>query len=263
MIPGTLAYFASYGSAALLAALAIVLIPSILVARLLGFVVLDVFEIIASIWRTRVSGRTDAEPSMSRDAEVDHKKAQATQPLTAPPAIEHIATQMPKFPGDDKFPAGPAGIHRFPHKLRLSSVAAVIAALIIAIRWIPYDLRPTSSVGATSSPQRSNGAPQESLFAPAKRPVSLMEQAAATERAMPKVPSRAFRRVQVGPNEIDDIAEDVTIRHFTPILAPTRVHRGYKDVHIGADVTMRYFASNQAVVPRTRPVTVDRSLPSK
>jgi hypothetical protein len=261
MISGTLAYFASYGSAALLAAVAITLIPSILVARLLGFVLLDVFEIIASIWRTRVSGRGASEQSTSRDAEVDQKEAQATQPLTAAPAIEHTATQMQKFPGDDKSPPGPAGNHWFLHKLPLSPVAAVIAVLIIATRWISYDLRPTSPVGASSSPQRSNAVPQENLFAPAKRPLSLMEQAAATETAMPKVSRPAFRRVQVGPNEIDDIAEDVTIRHFTPTLAPTRVHRRYKEVQIGADVTIRYFASNQAVVPRTRPESVDRSLP--
>jgi len=261
MITGTLAYFGSYGGAALLAALAIALIPLILVAKLLGFVLLDVFEIVASIWRTRVSGIRASEKSISRDAEVDQKKAQATQTLTAPPAIEHIATQMQRFRGDDKSPPGPAGNHGFLHKLRLSPVAAVIAVLIIATRWISYDLRPMSPVGASSSPQRSNAAPQENLFIPAKRPLSLTEQAAATETAMPKVLSPAFRRVQVGPNEIDDIAEDVTVRHFTPTLAPTRVHRGYKEVHIGADVTIRYFASNQAVVPRTRPVSVDRSLP--
>ena len=260
MIPGTIGYFAlSLGSAALLAVLAIALIPSIVVARLLGFVLLDVFEIITSIWRTRVSGRRAFEQSMSRDAEVDQKKAQATQPVTAPPAIERIATQMQKFPGDDKCPPGPAGNHGFPHKLRLSPVAVVIALLIIATRWIPYDLRPTRPVGTSSSPQRSNAARQESMFVPAKRPVSFMAQAAAT--GVPKVPSPAFRRVQVGPNEVDDIAEDVTIRHFMPTLAPTRVQLGYKEVHIGTDVTMRYFASNQAVVPRTRPVSVDRSLP--
>jgi len=112
-----------------------------------------------------------------RDAEVDQKKAQATKPVTAPPAIEQIATQIQKFPGDDKSPPGPTGNHGFPHKLRLSPVAAVIAVLIIATRWIPYDLRPTSPVVASSSPQRSNAARQESLFAPVERPVSLMAQA--------------------------------------------------------------------------------------
>ena len=261
IIPGFLAYFASYGSAALLAVVGIALIPSILAAKPFGFALLDVYEIIASIWRTRVSGRRASEQSISGDAEVDQKKGQATQPVTAPSAIEQIATQMQKLPrGDDKSPPGPAGNHGFLHKLRLSTVLAVIAVLIIATRQISHDLRPTSPVGTSSSPQRSNAALQESLLAPAKRSLSLTEQAAATETAMPKVPSPAFRRVQVGRNEIDDIAADVTIRHFTPTHAPRRLQRGYKEVHIGADVTIRYFASNQTVVSRPRPVSVDRSL---
>ncbi len=219
MIPGTLAYFAlSLGSATLLAVLAIALIPSIVVARLLGLVLLDVFEIIASIWRTRVSGRRAPEQSI--------------------------------FPNS-----------RRPHKLWLSRIAAVIAVLIIATRWIPYDLRPASPVGASQSPQRSNAARQQIVFAPAKSPVSLRAQAAVTGRAEPKAPSPAFRRVQVGPNEVDYIAEDVTIRHFTPTRATRRVQLAYKEVHLGPDVTIRYFASKAAVVPRRRPVSLDRSLP--
>jgi hypothetical protein len=218
MIPGTLAYFAlTLGSATLLAVLAIALIPSIVVARLLGFVLLDEFEIIASIWRTRITGRRAAEQSMSPDSR--------------------------------------------PHKLRLSPIAAVIAVLIIATRWIPYDLRPASPVGASHSPPRSNAARQGILVAPAKPSISLMAQAAVTGRADPKAPSPAFRRVQVGPNEVDYIAEDVTIRHFTPTRATRRVQLAYKEVHIGADVTIRYFASKAAVVPRRRPASLDRSLP--
>jgi hypothetical protein len=218
MIPGTLAYFAlTLGSATLLAVLAIALIPSIVVARLLWFTLLDVFEIIASIWRTRVSGRRAAEQSISPNSR--------------------------------------------PHNLRLSPIAAVIAVLIIATRWIPYDLRPASPVGASLSPQRSNAARQEILFAPAKPPLSLRAQAAVAGRAKPKAPSPAFRRVQVGPNEVDYIAEDVTIRHFTPTRATPRVQLAYEEVHVGADVTIRYFASKAAVVPPTRRVSLDRSLP--
>ena len=205
--PGALAYFAlSYRSVPLLAVLAIALIPAILVARPFGSVLLDVFEIIASIWRTRVN--------------------------------ERIAN------------------------IRLSPVAAVIAVLIIATRWIPYDRRPASPMVASSSPQISNTTRQEILSTPAKPPRSRMAQAAGTGRAEPKAPSPAFRRVRVGPNEVDDIAEDVTIRHFTSTVAPPRIQLAYKEVQIGADVTMRYFASPKpAVVPRTRSVSVDRSLP--
>jgi hypothetical protein len=58
MIPCTLAYLAlCHRSAALLVALVIALIPSFVIARLFGFVLLDAFEIGASLWRTRVTGR--------------------------------------------------------------------------------------------------------------------------------------------------------------------------------------------------------------
>jgi hypothetical protein len=59
-----------------------------------------------------------------------------------------------------------------------------------------------------------------------------------------KSPSYEFKRVQVGPNEIDYIAEDVTIRHFTTKPARPRVRSGYKEVHIGEDVTVRLLRPN-------------------
>jgi len=60
----TLAYFGwRHRSVALLALLAIALIPSVVVAKLFGFVLLDAFEIAASIWRTRFSGRSASRGS--------------------------------------------------------------------------------------------------------------------------------------------------------------------------------------------------------
>jgi hypothetical protein len=63
----------------------------------------------------------------------------------------------------------------------------------------------------------------------------------------------AFRRVRVGKNEVDYIAEDVVIRLFTPNPAPTRVPHLNKEVHFGQDVTVRYFEYGPARVPQTRP----------
>lgn len=212
----TLAYFAlSYGGAALLAVVAIALIPSILAARPFGFVLLDVYEIVASIWRTRGIGRRSFSST------------------TITQRIRHLR-----------------------HRLSLSLVAAIIAVLIVATRWIPSHLGPASAAGALSSPDRSNTGRQETLFAPAKLPRSHTAQAAVTG-----APSPAFRRVRVGPNEVDYIAEDVTIRQFTPALSRPRTQTAYKEVHIGADVTIRYFASKPAAAPRTRRVSLDRSLP--
>ena len=235
---------------------------------------------------------------MSRDEEVHQKKSQATQPVTAPRAVERIAPQTQKFLGDDRPVSGPAGNHGLgqvdrtgavagelldpcrpanaaitikqrmgrsrPQKFLLSPVAAVVAVIIIATRWIPFDLHP-----ARSSLQRSNVALREIVFVPAKPSPShraLRVHTARRGSVMAKAPSSAFRRVQVAANEVDYIAEDVTIRHFTHKPVPSRVQRGYNEVHIGADVTIRYFPSKPAVVARMRPMSttgqsVDRSSP--
>ncbi len=52
-----------------------------------------------------------------------------------------------------------------------------------------------------------------------------------------------FRLVRVGQNEVDYVAEDVTIRSFKPKPAPRQVRVGEKRVDFGDDVTVRYFAS--------------------
>jgi hypothetical protein len=218
--PATLAYFAlRYGGAALIALVGIALIPSILVARPFGFVLLDLYEIVASVWRTRLSRRAS--------------------PVTP------IATTIKRW-------------IRCSHlrEYRLSPIAAVIAVVIIATRWIPSHAGATSPVSALSSPERANAAQQEILFAPAKLPVSPIAQV-----AIPGAPSPAFRRVRVGPNEVDYIAEDVTVRHFLPTFARPRAQAAYKEVHIGPDVTIRYFASKPEIAPGTRPVSADSSPP--
>lgn len=57
----------------------------------------------------------------------------------------------------------------------------------------------------------------------------------------------AFKRVRVGPTEVDYIADDVTIRHFTS--KPETTDARYRQVDFGDDVTVRYFAST--LPPRT------------
>ncbi|HEX3820390.1 MAG TPA: hypothetical protein VHW45_08660 [Candidatus Sulfotelmatobacter sp.] len=57
----------------------------------------------------------------------------------------------------------------------------------------------------------------------------------------------ALRRVQVAPNEVDYIADDVTMRIFTSRVTRRPVRRWKKQVHIGDDVTVRYFAEKNAM----------------
>jgi hypothetical protein len=238
--------------------------------------------------------------AMSRDAQLDQKRALATKAATLPHAIEQSASQMQRSPGDDKSTPDPARKHgirqvygaatavavelpgvcqpaeattiitqrvkRVPlHKLRWNvAVTGVVTALVIAACWIAYDGRPASPAG-TPSLQRSNAVQQQIPFVPAKPAPSnraSKAQTAAGGAEEAESPSSAFKRVRVGPNEIDYIAEDVTIRRFTtrPALPPVRGR--YKEVQMGEDVTVRYFASELAVVSQTRPAsTAAQSLP--
>jgi GAF domain-containing protein len=242
--------------------------------------------------------------AMSRDAQLDQKKALATQAANLPHAIEQVASQMQRSRGDDKSTPWPARKHgirqvcgaatavagelpgvcqpakaatiimqrvkRVPlHKLRWNvAVTGVVTALVIAACWIAYARRPASPAG-TPSLQRSNAVQQQIPFVPAKPAPSnraSKAQTAAGGAEEAKSPSSAFKRVRVGPNETDYIAEDVTIRHFTTKPALPRVRGGFKEVHIGEDVTVRYFASKLAVVSQTRTAStaaqsLDRSLP--
>jgi len=52
-----------------------------------------------------------------------------------------------------------------------------------------------------------------------------------------------FRRIRVGPNEVDYISEDVTIRQFETRPAKPRIRSVVKEVKFGDDVTMRYFVA--------------------
>ena len=239
--------------------------------------------------------------AMSHDAQLGQRKTLATQAATVPHAIEQITSQMQRLPGDDKSVPEPTRKHgiqkvcgaataaagelpgvcqpakaaiivtqRVPlHKLRWNVAATgVVTALVIAACWIAYDRRPASPAG-TPSLQRSNAVQQQIPFVPAKPSPSnraSKAQTAAGGAEEAKSPSSAFKRVRSGPNEIDYIAEDVTIRHFTTKPALPRVRGEYKEVHIGEDVTVRYFAPRLAVVSQTRPASaaaqsLDRSLP--
>ena len=55
----------------------------------------------------------------------------------------------------------------------------------------------------------------------------------------------AFKRVRIRPNEVDYLAEDVTIRTFS---TRPQIHELEEEVRIGDDVTVRYFAPSAVPV---------------
>ncbi len=147
----------------------------------------------------------------------------------------------------------------FLRRLRANAgVTGVIAALVIASCWIVYHSRApqpvsTSSQGSplpasTAAPQQVTPLPTTSVSS--TRPSRLP----AVADGKTETPNSAFKRIRVGPNEVDYISEDVTIRQFTTKSAPAQTQAGYKEVQIGEDVTVRYFAS-KPVAPRTHSVS--------
>ena len=77
----------------------------------------------------------------------------------------------------------------------------------------------------------------------------------------------AFKRVRVGSNEVDYVTEDVTMRVFTVRPVKGHVQHMEREVHIGDDVTVRYFAcgfcdTSQARRPPAIGMSVERSSPA-
>ena len=114
----------------------------------------------------------------------------------------------------------------------------VVAALMI-VNWIAH--HPVSPV-EHSMPTKSTVARQVSPIAakqsPKNRAFKWQTPAAAAEGEQ-ELLGPEFRRVWVSRNEIDYIAQDVTIRRFGPNALSRLL--GYDQVNIGDDVTVRYF----------------------
>jgi hypothetical protein len=137
------------------------------------------------------------------------------------------------------------------HKLWWNvAVTGMVTALVIAACWIVYERHPASPVGTSSSIQiqRSNAVQQIPFVSAKPTPSNSAPKTQTAEVGMEEgnVPSSASKRIRVGPNEVDYIVEDVTIRHFRTKPALQQVHGEYGEVHFGEDVTVRHFASRLA-----------------
>ena len=224
------------------------------------------------------------EEAMSSCAGPDRKQITVAQAASVPRAVEEIATQTPEFRSDEKSvpwqdrkygigqlwraikaaardlpdlwqPAN--GTKEIEARVRRASqrrlrwsvpLAAIAAGLVIAASWITHGHREAGPLVA--APARGSNVAKELMpIAPAKPspPDSAAEsQMAPVGTVYVPAPRAAFKRVRVGADEVDYVAEDVTIRRFTPKPAPTRVNGRYKEIHFGKDVTVRYFGLTAA-----------------
>jgi hypothetical protein len=188
------------------------------------------------------------EEAISCDARRKHKEAPATQLTTVPHTIARPERHPVKTATTVIQPLKRAA----PDKLRWNVAAAGVATVVVMVSWIAYDHR--SAVDA-SSLQRSNAAVQQVTANPSRASNrNPKPQAAAVVTEDRKAARSAFKRVRVGQNEVDYIAEDVTIRRFTPNPAPPQMPVGEKQVDFGEDVTVRYFASKPPAASKAQAV---------
>ena len=191
------------------------------------------------------------EEAMFPDARPEQKKAAATQLTALSPVIEPVASPVHKLQGNDESAAQPVRLFA-PNKLRWNVAAAGLVAVLLIVGWIYH--RSASPMDA-SSLHRSNAAQEQVSAKPSAESNRASEpETSAGGAAGRKDIGAGFRRVRISQNEVDYIAEDVTIRHFTSKPARTQMRVGEKRVNFGEDVTVRYFVSKPPVASQAQPV---------
>lgn len=203
----------------------------------------------------RIMARLVAE-ALCADAQLqrkklEQKKAAAAQLKASPQVMEPAISPVPTLHGDDEF-AVPPEMRLALNNLRWNVAAAGLAAVLVITGWFAYRHRSASHTNA-SSLQRSNAVPDQAVAKPSLATNRAdIPQIPAGVNTDAKAPGSGFRRVRIGQNEVDYIAEDVTIRHFTN--PRSQMPAWEKQVNFGSDVTVRYFSSKPPVAPLAQPV---------
>lgn len=143
---------------------------------------------------------------------------------------------------------------QWPNRLRgklVLNMAAVSVVLVLAIMAAIARHQSTMSPVADSS--------SSSTITASKQPVPAVDQQTAAPSSLKPhasardagAPTASFKRVWAGKDEVDYIADDVTIRHFRPLPTQKKSAVWSKQVNIGNDVTVRYFKAPP--VPAVQP----------
>jgi len=141
-----------------------------------------------------------------------------------------------------------------PHSPRWTVGAAAVVIILGVAAWISLDHRAPSTMEGSVRSNAPNQVlkPSAKIFPPKR---ASQRQAASGAREYTSKARSPFKRVRVGPKEVDYIAEDVTIRHFTTKAAASHAPAVNKQFDIGDDVTVRIFTDAPAVSPKTRIVS--------
>lgn len=189
------------------------------------------------------------EEAMCADAQRAKKQTAVAQVKSSPRVME--PGPFPAGQLDGRF-ATPLMKFIFPDNLRWNVATAGLAAVLV-VAGLAYHHRLTSLRNA-APPSPSNDAQQQASLNPSQTNVANSNSESSAGATDSKPPGSGFRRVRVGHDEVDYVAEDVTIRHFTSNAARPQVLAGERLVNFGEDVTVRYFGPKPGVAPQIQPV---------
>ena len=200
--------------------------------------------------------------ALSRDVCLQGRKAPAAQPALVPNSGSQIPVEAPMFrllsesefnrsigrifEAASRAAVGMSVLWRSPRAaFRCSLVAVPVSLVLVISSWIAYD-RHTPSVDSALSTSNVPGPPPAYILKKSTdgdQPQSTAHEAGAGSTSSPFQPTR------LGKNEIDSVADDVTIRHFNNIPATAPARRWNRQIDIGEDVTVHYFASRAKLQP--------------
>jgi hypothetical protein len=126
---------------------------------------------------------------------------------------------------------------------QIGATATVAISITFAI-WAAHGHRQVAPTMRSSAPSAASDTVEPLTPKPVSQKQKSRGPAAGVKDRM--APSPAFRRSWNGPNELDYVAEDVTIRHFRSKPARQQTRISDREVNFGDDVTVRYFARKSA-----------------
>jgi len=191
---------------------------------------------------SRVQGsRTDGDPAPYPS--VAHvRNATATMPRAIPtrrsPATQ--AASSKRVPKRASFRNSP--------RLFDATVLVIILGLFGWVSLHPHVAPTMERVSLTSATASGEDVPKGAINNRSDTPGGTHQNNAARQR---------FTRVRVGPNEVDYIAEDVTIRQFTKPVRLSHAPSVDEQVDIGDDVTVHTYKYKADVLPESSSVKSD------
>jgi hypothetical protein len=140
--------------------------------------------------------------------------------------------------------------------LRRCSAPTAVMAVVLTFTFLMVHkpFHPAKMAGSSALPEANGKAIEQrsSISKPFPGKPAVAETASASPKPIGPA-TKAPRRVRVGPNEVEYIGDDVTVRRFTDRRSTQRSRQPNNRIaHIGDDVTVRYFASPPPARTATR-----------